>query len=617
MGGLAALELGLRMNSPEARVIDTAAQAQEYDAWNPGIRSPVPTDIRPLSTLFRIDNVFTPLVEADELAAFTGLRAEEIMKLRPERLVIHELLVRVTADVSVPDGSSYEDLGINFREIVATILGKYIKPRMADIVRAYEDLEQRMNARIHDELSASLFAPPAAPSHGSRGGFFPRLLFGGKNSDRSTFRQDSAARENQLLQDWREKGLAAQDFESQIMYETLIKAVNSIRRVHGQFRGDISLLNSLVNNMSCNSCGSKIIGEILDPLVKEASDKEEFRLLPVQEKPIIMNTKGASASGKSTLRPLQKKLAKELGVEWTDFALISPDVWRKYLLDYDSLGEIYKYAGTLTGDEVAIIDQKLDAYMAAKAHDGRMSHLLIDRFRFDSFVSVVDESAGSTLLTRFGHEIYMFFMITPPEETIKRAWKRGKEVGRYKTVDDLLYHNVEAFTGMPKLFFTWMLKTDRSVHCEFLDNDVPIGERPRTVAFSINGELTILDIKKMLDVERYRKVNVEGTALSEIYPDAECMAADRNTQFLQDCAKLIPSITFADQTTGRVYGRMENGTINWTDGDTLAIVIQDEDTKAGLEILTGPLPENIDSKRQILNPLAVPTMGQWGDTSSS
>ena len=74
----------------------------------------------------------------------------------------------------------------------------------------------------------------------------------------------------------------------------------------------------------------------------------------------------------------------------------------------------------------------------------------------------------------------MFFMITPPEATVERAWIRGRQVGRYKAVDDLLAHNVEAYTGMPRLFFTWAAKKDKTVHYEFLDNDVPEGERPRT-----------------------------------------------------------------------------------------------------------------------------------------
>ena len=145
--------------SQETATMDTVARQQEYGPWNPGLRSPVPSHIRPLSSVLHFDNVVTPLKIADELAAFSGLRAEDIVKLRPHRLVVHEILVRVTADISVPDGTRYEDLGINFRKIVGTILEKYIAPEMGEIVRDYDDLDRRMNARIQDELSASLFNP--------------------------------------------------------------------------------------------------------------------------------------------------------------------------------------------------------------------------------------------------------------------------------------------------------------------------------------------------------------------------------------------------------------------------------------------------------------------------
>ena len=593
--------------------MDTVAQRQEYGPWNPGLRSPVPPDIRPLSTLLRPDNVITPLAMADELAAFSGLRAENIVKLRPDRLVVHETLVRVAADISVPDGSRYEDLGINFRKIVATILDKYVAPEMAEIVRAYDDMDRRMNSRIHDELSAGLFSPSVSRSHKSTGGLLSRLLSGGRKSEPSAFQHDSVAEERRVLKSWGEKEKQAEESETRVMYQALITAVNGIRGVHGRVRGDMALIASLVNNMSCNIYGSMLVGRMIEPMIEKAIEREGFRLLPVQEKPIVMNTKGASAAGKSTLRPLQKKLAKELGVAWADFALISPDIWRKYLLDYDSLGAAYKYAGALTSDEVEIIDRKLDAYMAGKADDGRMSHLLIDRFRFDSFAPVSDELAGSTLLTRFGNEVYMFFMITPPEETVERAWKRGEDVGRYKAVDDLLYHNVEAFTGMAKLFFTWALKTDKSVHYEFLDNDVPEGERPRTVAFGLNGKMTILDIKKTLDMERYRKINVNARTPAEVYPDPEKMLAGQNAGFLQECARLIPSITFADQATGRIYGRMEKGEIDWTDGDMLARVIQDGDARAGLEALTGALPASTAGETRSLIAGDTPTLGQWGE----
>src|SRR5260370_10074053 len=98
--------------------------------------------------------------------------------------------------------------------------------------------------------------------------------------------------------------------------------------------------------------------------------------------------------------------------------------------------------------------------MARKHRRGDMTHLLIDRFRFDSFATNSDE-AGSNLLTRFGHTVYLFFMITPPELLVERAWKRGLQVGRYKAVDDTLAHSVEAYAGLPALFFTWVRRTDK------------------------------------------------------------------------------------------------------------------------------------------------------------
>jgi hypothetical protein len=329
-----------------------------------------------------------------------------------------------------------------------------------------------------------------------------------------------------------------------------------------------------------------------------------------------MNVKGASAAGKSTMRPLQRKLAEELGIPWADFAVISPDIWRKYLLDYDSLGEARRYAGTLTGLELKIIDQKLDRYMAQKAEQGRMSHLLIDRFRFDSFAENPDEEEGSRLLTRFGHLVYMFFVITPPDATVERAWKRGQQVGRYKAVDDLLAHNIEAYTGMPRLFFTWAAKADKSVHYEFLDNSVPEGQRPRTVAFGWNLEMNVLDIKCLLDVERYKSIDVQATDAAHVYPDAAAMAPERNTGFLEECARRMAAINFVDRETGLVYARMEAGALRWADPVALAAAMQDPETRAGLLALAGAsiedggIPPGAATK---LDSKGSHTLGQWAE----
>jgi len=363
-----------------------------------------------------------------------------------------------------------------------------------------------------------------------------------------------------------------------LCFRALSRIATAVTARRGRLFADKELLTDLAVRLVCNDFGSEAIGDAIAPLIQEAAVREGYRSLSAQERPVIMNVKGASASGKSTMRPLQRALAKKLGFPWESFALISPDIWRKFLLDYGSLGSAYKYAGTMTGHEIEIIDKKLDRHMAIKAARGEMPHLLIDRFRFDSFT---EGREPTRLLTRFGDLVYMFFVITPPEMTVERAWKRGLQVGRYKAVEDLLAHNVEAYTGMPELFFTWALDPRRRVHYEFLDNSVAAGDRPLTVAFGWNGEMTILDVKRMLDVDRFRKIDIHAQKPEELYIARE-MAPERNVEFLQRCARLIPIINFADRATGRVYARLEHGKWTWRDEERISDMLADPDVKAAI-----------------------------------
>ena len=71
--------------------------------WNPGIRSTLTRELLARSTIFRPENVRTDLTRAMELRDVTGLPLEDLVIFQPERLALHELLVRVTADYEVPD----------------------------------------------------------------------------------------------------------------------------------------------------------------------------------------------------------------------------------------------------------------------------------------------------------------------------------------------------------------------------------------------------------------------------------------------------------------------------------------------------------------------------------
>jgi hypothetical protein len=470
-----------------------------YSAWNPGLESSIPEELQPLCTNLRPENVSTPYAAVRELRDLTGLDPSELVAFRADRLALHELLIRVTSNVSVPDGEAIGDLGVNFRRLVSAIHASHIAPRMREVEAVHAQVLKRALELAQGEIAAAFAA------------------------------RDGAS----MAATW-EKRSAAGDPADAATYRALARLLSAIVVRHERVWGPPELLASLAADMACNEAASDAIGALMEPWVLEGAAAAGFKVLPRQEQPLVMNTKGPSASGKSTLRPLQKRLAPEIGVDWSDFSLVSPDIWRKQLLDYDSLGEHFRYAGPLTGEELRVVDLKLDRYMAAKAARGAMSHLLIDRFRFDSFAPDSDE-AGSNLLTRFGSTVYLFFMITPPASLVERAWARGLEFGRYKAVEDTLAHGVEAYAGISSIFFTWIHRRDKRVHFEFLDNSVALGERPRTVAFGWNDVLYLVDEDKLVDIERYRRVNIGAQRPEDLWPDPAVLDANRNRSFLDRC----------------------------------------------------------------------------------
>jgi hypothetical protein len=244
-----------------------------------------------------------------------------------------------------------------------------------------------------------------------------------------------------------------------------------------------------------------------------------------------------------------------------------------------------------------------------------ISHLLIDRYRFDSFNVSIDKAPDSKLLSRFGDRVFLFFMVTHPAETVERAWARGIKTGRYKAVDDLLYHNVEAYTGMPSLFLSWVNLKDKQIHFEFLDNDVTKGQLPRTAAFGWNNSLTILDVRLLLNIDRYRKVNIAARQADEVLKTTAGDPAD-NTQFIVNCARRVRRIVFADQLSAHTYATVIDGKLVWWDHDYIQLHTGTEDLVQALVALGYPGEACADSSRHSPAPIDVDkekavTVGSW------
>jgi hypothetical protein len=585
--------------------------------WNPGIDSTLPAEFVRLATVFSSSNVSSSISELKEINGFCGLALERLSTFKPARLALHEVLIRVMADLSVPDGEEYGDLGINFRQMTAMIMEKYIAPELAAITALFEQLKRAVADfldRAQDLTATNIIERPELPR--SDPGRWSRLFLPSRDKmPTRTLTRIPEDADIARIDGWRRKAQSTERALERACYQALVTTGEAIFAVHGRLTNNRKLITSIALRLVCNDYGSFAVGEYLAPLFVNAAHCEGYRFLPAQSHPLVMNVKGASASGKSTMRPLQKQLAARLHVNWEHFALISPDIWRKFLLTYASLGPARKYAGMLTGAEVAIIDQKLDRYMSYKGEIDQLPHLLIDRFRFDSFAQEPDEEDGSRLLTRFGSDVFMFFMITPPEATIERAWTRGEKFGRYKAVDDLLAHNVEAYSGIPGLFFTWALRQDKRVHFEFLDNSVAEGHRPRTVAFGLNSCMNILDLTCLLDIDRYRNINIQAQSPTAIYAEPSSRYVAKNPEFLKQCLRRIPTVIFAEQQSGQIYARIVNGQLTRWNRRVYQLAVRDDDTRAAFESVARPAQGessiSVDGNDR-LDPRQSVTLGQWG-----
>jgi hypothetical protein len=553
-----------------------ADSADGYSAWNPGIGPKIPGEFRMLETIFRPDNVFGSPDEITEFASLTGLPAEELTVFRPHRLMLHELIVRITADIAVPEGAREDALGINFRRIAATIRDDYLASRADAIERAYADLQQRADVAVRQILAESLFQPPAPPP--SRR--FPLNLLRKAPPLPAESAED---REQRILAGYKSAALGGGDPLRRAVFKSLYRVLSAITATRGRIGADRDLLTTLVLQHVCNHYGSQLIGDVIAPLVETAIEREGYIRIRNREPSTLISLKGPSAAGKSSLRLMLKQLMHEQGIEPEGYATISPDIWRRLLLDYESLGAAHKYAGPFTSRELTVIDAKVDRYIRYKANrDRAIPHLLIDRFRFDSFASGQVAGILHDTYAKYVDTMYMYFVVTPPEETVERGWQRALERGRYKAVEDFLGHSVEAYTGMPKLFFKWLAYQPPKYCYFFLDNRVPKGTFPTTIASGSQTEMTIYDPVGFIDIERYQKINIHARSRDQVYPPPPVLAVAKNAGFLKECIRQIAVVNFVDRASDLPYLRTRQGRFEVVDASALAGVLADEEVSAVL-----------------------------------
>ena len=196
---------------------------------------------------------------------------------------------------------------------------------------------------------------------------------------------------------------------------------------------DRVLLGRLAGTLVSNGYGSRALGEMIEPWIQEIVGAPWLRPPGGTASPGDPQRQGLLRIWQEHDPALQRALVEALGLDWLDFALITPDIWRKYLLDYDSLGPARRYAGPLTGHE-------LRSSTASSTATWRARRLADASPTSSSTASASTASRsipheGSKLLTRFGRSGLHVLHDHAAGCPVERAWKRGEQFGRYKAVD--------------------------------------------------------------------------------------------------------------------------------------------------------------------------------------
>jgi hypothetical protein len=160
------------------------------------------------------------------------------------------------------------------------------------------------------------------------------------------------------------------------------------------------------------------------------------------------------------------------------------------------------------------------------------------------------------------------------------------------------------------------LRSDKRIQFEFLDNTVRFGERPRTVAFGDNETFNVLDVKCMLDIERYARLDVDAQNAGSLYRDPGLLAAEKNVEFLRRCVKGFRRVNFADQASGKIYLKIESGIAVSIDAAGLRNALANADTLAGVRAVAPRAASGevqaAAHEEHLSGSGARQTLGQWG-----
>ena len=134
----------------------------------------------------------------------------------------------------------------------------------------------------------------------------------------------------------------------------------------------------------------------------------------------------------------------------------------------------------------------------------------------------------------------------------------------------------------------------------------------------------MLDVKCLLDVERYRRVNVDASGAGiSLSPERSCSLRNAIPDFSAS-ASTVFTRSVCRQATGRIYARLVDGKPVWVDRRSAGGASADPDTRAGLLAVAPsifdvglPEPDRPAHLQEAIGGGGVQTLGRWGGEVAS
>ena len=210
--------------------------------------------------------------------------------------------------------------------MVGRICDKYVLPNLTDITAKFEVINHA--TKNNDRLDRDIFRRNHSRAKAG--------IFGFLRSKSESVNDDMALPEIGGLAAW--KGVAGRAEPAQRDYLlALITIVGALLAGMADLWLIVILFLDLCLRIVMNNFGSREIGRMIRPMFNDAVAQEGYR----STSPIASDRdehKRGIRLWKKHNSTATRRLAQKMNVKWEDFALISPDYWRKYLLDYESMG---------------------------------------------------------------------------------------------------------------------------------------------------------------------------------------------------------------------------------------------------------------------------------------